>query len=42
MVTLALTVGVCGARAATLNMTQRIVRKALRSFEENVMVRFMS
>ncbi|CAN7139657.1 unnamed protein product [Brassica rapa subsp. narinosa] len=26
MVTLALTVGVCGARAATLNMTQRISR----------------
>ncbi|KAH0919402.1 hypothetical protein HID58_027062, partial [Brassica napus] len=26
------------SRAATLNMTQRIVRKALRSFEENVML----
>ncbi|KAH0928867.1 hypothetical protein HID58_014594 [Brassica napus] len=37
MVTLALAVGVCGARAAILNLTQRIFKKIIRSFEENVM-----
>ncbi|WZY88281.1 hypothetical protein YC2023_045016 [Brassica napus] len=30
------------ARAAILNLTQRIFKKIIRSFEENVMVRLMS
>lgn len=42
MVTLALAVRVCGARAGTLNLTQRIGKKIIRSFEEKLMVRLMS